>query len=103
MAANEPYRDNNDIPLKAVSKVDAHDNSGTPSYDEHHEAGHGQWGDTSHDIRDMLRMGKKQEFKRNFSFLSAIGFVSVYMATWEYAILSTSFDRTLSLIAIVDI
>ena len=28
------------------------------------------WGDSSHDQRDMLRLGKKQEFKRNFHLLS---------------------------------
>lgn len=38
----------------------------------------------------MLRLGKKQEFKRNFSFLSALGFVSVYMATWEFVLVSLS-------------
>lgn len=38
----------------------------------------------------MLRMGKKQEFKRNFSFLSALAFVSVYMATWEFVLVSLS-------------
>lgn len=48
------------------------------------------WGDTATDQRDMLRMGKKQEFKRNFSFLSALAFVSVYMATWEFVLVSLS-------------
>ena len=48
------------------------------------------WADTPHDIRDMLRMGKKQEFKRNFSLLSALGFVSIYMATWEFVLVSLS-------------
>ncbi|EME42439.1 hypothetical protein DOTSEDRAFT_175502 [Dothistroma septosporum NZE10] len=38
----------------------------------------------------MLRLGKKQEFKRNFSFLSALGFVSVYMASWEFVLVSLS-------------
>lgn len=37
------------------------------------------WGHEESDRRDMLRMGKKQEFKRNFHTLSALGFVSVYM------------------------
>jgi hypothetical protein len=32
--------------------------------------GHGE-----NDKRDMARLGKKQEFKRNFSFWSALGFV----------------------------
>jgi hypothetical protein len=49
----------------------------------------GQWaGNSDADRRDMLRMGKEQEFKRNFNFLSALGFVSVYMATWEFVLVS---------------
>ncbi|KAK5696968.1 hypothetical protein LTR17_024126 [Elasticomyces elasticus] len=28
------------------------------------------------DYHDMMRLGKKQEFKRNFSLISALGFVS---------------------------
>lgn len=37
------------------------------------------WGDSHNDKRDMRRLGKKQEFKRNFNTLSALGFVCVYM------------------------
>ena len=36
-------------------------------------------GDTTQDRQDMLRLGKKQEFKRNFSFVSTLGFISIYM------------------------
>jgi hypothetical protein len=36
------------------------------------------------DVRDMERLGKKQEFQRNFGLWSALGFVSIYLATWEY-------------------
>jgi choline transport protein len=48
------------------------------------------WGDTDADLRDMRRLGKKQEFKRNFSFWSTLGFVSIYMATWEFVLVSLS-------------
>jgi hypothetical protein len=42
--------------------------------------------DTSIDIdgqdgRDMARMGKKQEFKRNFNWISSVGFTSCTMGT----------------------
>src|SRR5271155_2218006 len=47
-------------------------------------------GDTQQDIRDMERLGKKQEFKRNFSFISTLGFISIYMATWEFVLVSLS-------------
>ncbi|RMD40268.1 hypothetical protein DV735_g4868, partial [Chaetothyriales sp. CBS 134920] len=52
-------------------------------------------GFTTNDQRDMQRMGKKQQFRRNFRILTAIGFTSCVMGTWE--ILLTS--NTLALIA----
>lgn len=36
------------------------------------------WGQ---DERDMARMGKKQEFKRNFGWISSVGFTSCTMGT----------------------
>jgi hypothetical protein len=38
---------------------------------------------TYFDIKDMSRLGKKQEFMRNFRFYSILGFTSTLMATWE--------------------
>lgn len=38
---------------------------------------------TGNDQHDMYRMGKKQEMRRNFKFLSIFGFTMVLMATWE--------------------
>ncbi|KAI8931135.1 hypothetical protein NX059_011489 [Plenodomus lindquistii] len=38
---------------------------------------------TSHDQKDMYRMGKEQEFRRNFGFVSIFGYSMVLMATWE--------------------
>lgn len=35
------------------------------------------------DQRDMHRMGKKQELRRNFRFVTIFGFTMVLMATWE--------------------
>jgi hypothetical protein len=31
---------------------------------------------------DMARMGKKQEFQRNFNWISSVGFTSCTMGTW---------------------
>lgn len=45
-------------------------------------------GDSAIDVKDMLRLGKKQEFKRNFNILSTLGFISIYMATWEFVLVS---------------
>lgn len=63
---------------------------GSPSQESYEDV----WGDSKQDQRDMLRLGKKQEFKRNFHLLSALGFVSVYMATWEFVLVSLSVGFT---------
>lgn len=36
-------------------------------------------GFTENDQRDMRRMGKKQEFRRNFKFVTTIGFTTCVM------------------------
>jgi hypothetical protein len=73
-----------------------------------HEAGQemyldaGEWdaldpvakeGFTVNDQRDMQRMGKKQEFRRNFRFITTVGFTCCVMGTWE--ILMTSNTQAL--------
>lgn len=45
---------------------------------------------TAGDQRDMYRMGKSQEMRRNFRFLTIFGFSMILMCTWEVA-LGTSF------------
>lgn len=95
-------------PYQTDEKLDAQDGA-SPTYDANtYEDG---WGDTAQDVRDMQRLGKKQEFKvfaspancvhnwltcvqRNFNFLSALGFVSIYMATWEYVLVYVQDIRT---------
>ncbi|KIW03865.1 uncharacterized protein PV09_05162 [Verruconis gallopava] len=51
-------------------------------------ARNGLSGNTLQDARDMERLGKQQLFKRNFSFISTLGFISIYMATWEFVLVS---------------
>ncbi|KAH8897960.1 amino acid transporter [Thozetella sp. PMI_491] len=43
---------------------------------------------TANDRDDMRRLGKQQLFKRNYNFVSTLGFALILMGTWE-AILST--------------
>ena len=43
---------------------------------------------TANDRDDMNRMGKQQVFKRNFGFWPTLGFTSIYIATWEYLLVS---------------
>ena len=38
---------------------------------------------TQSDQRDMYRMGKVQQLRRNFRFFTIFGFLMVLMATWE--------------------
>ncbi|KAG6365774.1 hypothetical protein INS49_007385 [Diaporthe citri] len=44
---------------------------------------------TSDDRANMFRMGKKQELRRNFRFVSMFGFTMILMASWE-SIISVS-------------
>jgi hypothetical protein len=39
---------------------------------------------------DMARMGKKQEFQRNFNWVSSVGFTSCTMGTWSAPTAPTS-------------
>ncbi|KAM4060949.1 amino acid permease [Hirsutella rhossiliensis] len=47
-------------------------------------------GYTANDRRDMQRMGKKQEFRRNFRLISTIGFTTCVMGTWEILLASNT-------------
>ena len=49
----------------------------SPSDNSLQEAHHVISGDTTQDVKDMFRLGKRQEFKRNFSLLSTLGFISM--------------------------
>ncbi|KAI5363879.1 putative amino acid/polyamine transporter I [Septoria linicola] len=77
------------IELKGNSKDWSNEDHGSPIFDDY-DVADSPWGNTNTDEQDMQRLGKKQEFKRNFSFLSALGFVSVYMASWEFVLVSLS-------------
>lgn len=43
------------------------------------------------DKKDMWRMGKKQQLRRNFHFMSIFGFTMVLMATWEASLSANIF------------
>lgn len=45
-------------------------------------------GGTSTDKDDMRRMGRTQELRRSFKFVSIVGFVTILQATWECVLLS---------------
>jgi choline transport protein len=52
---------------------------------------------TEGDQRDMYRMGKQQELRRNFRFVSIFGYSMVLMATWETILTYVHFRRSLTL------
>ena len=45
---------------------------------------------TIFDRSDMQRLGKKQEYKRVFGPAATFGFISMYLCTWEYILVSVS-------------
>lgn len=47
-----------------------------------------QKGGTAHDTHDMTRMGKHQSLRRNFRFITIVGFVMVLQSTWESMLLA---------------
>lgn len=47
-----------------------------------------QKGGTAIDEREMVRMGKKQELRRNFKFVGIVSFVTILQSTWESTILA---------------
>ncbi|KAF2766876.1 amino acid transporter [Teratosphaeria nubilosa] len=49
---------------------------------------------TGADQLDMHRMGKEQQTKRNFHFLTIFGFTMVLMATWEAQFSASTFSLT---------
>ncbi|KAF2456974.1 amino acid permease-domain-containing protein [Lineolata rhizophorae] len=101
------------VPVLTGDKLASSSQAGSPTYDESltgfsaagdndnnaesHDLGSNDDGDedtvhrrrraekkgSSFDQRDMFRMGKIQQLRRNFRFVSIFGFTMVLMATWE--------------------
>ncbi|KAK5120617.1 hypothetical protein LTR85_005975 [Meristemomyces frigidus] len=49
---------------------------------------------TKYDQRDMVRMGKRQELRRNFQFFSLFGYAVILGCTWEWGLASGVFSLT---------
>jgi choline transport protein len=58
--------------------------------DEAVDSYHAHRGYTRNDRRDMSRMGKIQELRRNFRPLSALSFVVILQGTWEVLLVATT-------------
>ncbi|KAK5131888.1 hypothetical protein LTR08_000476 [Meristemomyces frigidus] len=48
-------------------------------------------GGTATDEKEMHRLGKAQELRRNFKFVGIVGFVTILQATWESTLLANYF------------
>lgn len=70
--------------LQASSLDDVVDESGDDIYSR---ANPSRPGFTKSDQKDMWRMGRVQEFKRNYRPLSALSFATVLTAVWEYLLM----------------
>lgn len=46
---------------------------------------------TSYDRKDMARLGKRQELRRNFQFIPIFGFAACLMITWEAVLAAASY------------
>lgn len=49
---------------------------------------------SGYDRRDMVRMGKRQELRRNFQFFSIWGYAVILGCTWEWGLASGVFSLT---------
>ena len=47
---------------------------------------------TDADQQDMNRLGKKQVLRREFRFISIVGFICILQSTWEGALLSNGYS-----------
>ena len=77
------------IDEKSPAQIQVTSASDTDSSDE--TAIQEQKGGTRHDVYDMSRMGKRQELRRNFRFISIVGFVMVLQSTWESILLAAQY------------
>lgn len=80
-----------DVTASPVPDEEAPERDGSTSNSDHdHHVHPNGLVNTAQDDLDMQRLGKVQQFKRNFSLWSSIGFVAIYMATWEFVLVSLS-------------
>ncbi|KAF8847927.1 amino acid transporter [Acephala macrosclerotiorum] len=72
---------------KARFQVESLEESGDDIYSQ---ANPSRPGFTKSDQKDMWRMGRVQEFKRNYRPLSALSFATVLTAVWEYLLMANT-------------
>ena len=51
--------------------------------DSEESSSHELVGHTRHDASDMQRMGKEQQFRRNFNQFASISLTTICMSTWQ--------------------
>lgn len=74
--------------IKSSASLDTTADSSNNHYDDEIQE---QKGGTRYDGYNMNRMGKRQELRRNFRFLSIVGFIMVLQSTWESVLLAAQY------------
>jgi hypothetical protein len=75
---------------KEVRSFDGIDDDADLDYHGHLRNAQNDDGFTRTDAREMKRMGKKQELRRNFRTLSTIAFTIILQGTWEVLLTATT-------------
>lgn len=83
-------------PLTEKSPADIHihravDDGDFTSATHGHDEPPDNKGNTPHDSSDMHRMGKRQQLRRDFRFVSIVGFVMLLQSTWESVLLAAQY------------
>lgn len=77
-----------------VRSFDGIDDDADLDYHGHLRSAQNDDGFTRTDAREMKRMGKKQELRRNFRTLSTIAFTIILQGTWEVLLTATTQGMT---------
>lgn len=77
-------------PLKSDMKSGSEAEMGVPQVVDVTEGEIDEKLGTEHDQRGMIRMGKKQELRRDFQFFSIWGFAVMLGCSWEYVFVSVA-------------
>lgn len=80
---------------KNISEVRDQETVGL-DYDNGDELLQRQKGGTVADAQDMNRMGKRQQLRREFRFITIVGFIMILQFSWESVLMSVLFPGGLS-------
>ncbi|TKX25740.1 amino acid permease-1 [Elsinoe australis] len=88
MATPGPFRE------KSTSSIRANSKTSSDNYDQATPDVAEKYRGTKNDKHDMNVLGKKQELRRNFNFITMLGFTSTCLASWEGLLVYLGFALT---------